>query len=187
MKKYKRSVRRKPENFKTLAKQVSYILKRDYKISLNFEGYDAIMNDIKRIDEVDLNTIYILIKNCSEWSSYLNEVKNILNMYEDLYKCKYEILEYMKTLNEFDKEHLLTGKDRLLTDSFRRRFKILSISDSDLEEELKTKKAVAKEEHKIIKKFINVIEAKSRYFEAVFYSLSSTYNKSMYNLHFKFY
>ena len=50
----------------------------------------------------------------------------------------------MKTLNEFDKEHLLTGKDRLLTDSFRRRFKILSISDSDLEEELKTKKAVAK-------------------------------------------
>lgn len=172
-------------NFKELAKKVNAILKRDFKVNLNFAGYEQTIKDIERIDETDFVNIEELIFDSNNWADYLKEMQNLLEYFKDLYKNKYEILEYLHELNQFDLVHCLSGKDCLLTNDFKRRFKIREKDPSSIDTEIAKKLEQAKDEYKSLKKFTEVLEAKSKYFEGTFYSLINMYKKSVNDLFFK--
>lgn len=172
-------------NFKELAKKVNAILKRDFKVNLNFAGYEQTIKDIERIDETDFVNIEELIFDSNNWADYLKEMQNLLEYFKDLYKNKYEILEYLHELNQFDLVHCLSGEDCLLTNDFKRRFKIREKDPSSIDTEIAKKLEQAKDEYKSLKKFTEVLEAKSKYFEGTFYSLINMYKKSVNDLFFK--
>jgi|GEM_PF-4595909 len=181
------SYKRKNENvnFKELAKKVNAILKRDFKINLNFAGYEQTIKDIERIDETDFVNIKELIFDSNNWADYLKEMQNLLEYFKDLYKNKYEILEYLHELNQFDLVHCLSSEDCLLTNDFKRRFKIRGKDPSSIDTEIAKKLEQAKDEYKSLKKFTEVLGAKSKYFEGTFYSLINMYKKSVNDLFFK--
>ena len=164
------------DNFRIIATEANTILSRDFNMTLNFKGYESTINDCRYIETMDLYNLNILIKNVSEWSSYLSELKNTMLYYQDLYKAKIDIYEFLLFQHK--------KKDLIITTEIRNKYKILKSSYDDILEELETKMKVSKSDYNKIRKLNNLLESRIRFFERIFYKLVRDYGKNLFKLHF---